>query len=62
MPNQTEQKTKMIGPDMILNMTNKDRAQATNQTINRFILALVIGASVCAGTILAIFAWTGAGL
>jgi hypothetical protein len=62
MPNQTEKKPKMIGPDVILNMTNKDRAQATNQTINRFILALVIGASVCAGTILAIFAWTRAGL
>jgi hypothetical protein len=40
MSNQTEKKPKMIG----LDMTNKDRAQATNQTINRFILALVIGA------------------
>jgi hypothetical protein len=28
----------------------------------KFVLELAVGAIICAGTILAIFAWTGAGL
>jgi hypothetical protein len=39
-----------------------DRERIQTKRVLVFVLEAALGAIVCAGTILAIFAWTGAGL